>query len=160
MDHVQQRQPTAEPPMRDSAAAALKEPGALPVWRLNVLRLGYLVMGGGLAVVKWPLLFDHEPWSLDRGTVECMLLAMSVLALMGLRYPRRMLPILLFEVAWKLTWLGVVMLPLWAQGDLDSATRAQAGEVLWVVIIIAVIPWRHVLNEYVLASAEPWRLRR
>ena len=52
---------------------------------------------------------------------------MSVLALLGLRYPLRMLPILLFEVAWKLTWLGVVALPLWSEDKLDAATREQAA---------------------------------
>ena len=134
--------------------------GQLPLWRLNLLRLGYLVMGVGLAVVKWPLLFNHEPWELKEGTVLCMLVAMSVLALLGLRYPLRMLPIMLFEVAWKLTWLGVVALPLWSDNGLEGATRDQAADVLWVVIPIAVIPWRHVLSQYVMAPSEPWRRRR
>ena len=31
------------------------------LWQLNLLRMGYLVIGGGLAVVKWPLLFNHGP---------------------------------------------------------------------------------------------------
>jgi hypothetical protein len=130
------------------------------LWRLNLLRVGYVVMGGGLAVVKWPLLFNHGPWELKEGTVECMLVAMSVLALIGLRYPLRMLPILLFEVAWKLIWLGVVALPLWLNNKLDGATLEQAGAVLWVVIIIAVIPWRHVLAQYVIAPGDPWRRSR
>ncbi|MET0526251.1 MAG: hypothetical protein ABWZ91_15705 [Nocardioides sp.] len=121
------------------------------------MRVGYLVMVVGLAVLKWPLLFDHEPWSLAEGTKECLLIAMSFLALLGIRYPQRMLPILLFEVTWKLLWLGVVVLPLWRDGTLDGATRTQAGAVLWVVIIIAVIPWRHVFTQYVLAPADPWR---
>lgn len=121
------------------------------------MRVGYLVMVVGLAVLKWPLLFDHEPWSLAEGTKECLLIAMSFLALLGIRYPQRMLPILLFEVTWKLLWLGVVALPLWRDGTLDGATRTQAGAVLWVVIIIAVIPWRHVFTQYVLAPADPWR---
>jgi hypothetical protein len=56
---------------------------------------------------------------------------MSVLAFIGLRHPLRMLPVLLFEVAWKLTWLGV-----------------------------AVIPWRRVLAQYVIAPGEPWRRSR
>jgi hypothetical protein len=130
------------------------------LWRLNLLRVGYLVMGGGLAVVKWPLLFNHGPWELKEGTVECMLVAMSVLALIGLRYPLRMLPILLFEVAWKLIWLGVVALPLWLNNKLDGATLEQAGAVLWVVMVIAVIPWRHVLAQYVIAPGDPWRRSR
>ena len=134
--------------------------GRLALWQLNVLRIGYLVMGVGLAVIKWPLLLHHEPWGLAEGTKECLLIAMSVLAWLGIRYPERMLPILLFEVAWKLLWLGVVALPLWSDHRLEGATRTQAGTVLWVVIIIAVIPWRHVLTTYVMAPAEPWRRSR
>jgi hypothetical protein len=130
------------------------------LWQVNLLRVGYLVMGGGLVVFKWPLLFTHGPWELAEGTVECMLVAMSVLALMGLRYPVRMLPILLFEVAWKLTWLGVVALPLWSENKLEGATLEQTGKILWVVIIIAVIPWRHVLTHYVLARGDAWRRSR
>jgi hypothetical protein len=89
-----------------------------------------------------------------------MLGAMSVLALMGLRYPLRMLPILLFEVAWKLTWLGVIALPLWLDNNLAGATGEQAGAVLWAVIIIAVIRWRYVLTQYVMAPGDPWRRSR
>ena len=132
----------------------------LPVWRLNVLRVGYSVVGVGIAVTRWPLLRDHESWGLKEGTVVCMLVAMSVLALLGLRYPTRMLPILLFEVGWKLTWLAIVALPLWLDGNLDAATREQAAEVLWVAIIVAVIPWRHVASQYLTARDETWRRRR
>ena len=149
----------AEPPVAASPRSVASG-GELAVWQLNVLRVGYLVMGGGLAVIKWPLLLHHEPWGLAEGTKECLLIAMSVLALLGIRYPRRMLPVLLFEVAWKLLWLTVVALPLWRHDALDGATRTQTGTVLWVVIIMAVIPWRYVFTGYVKAPAEPWRRRR
>jgi hypothetical protein len=143
---------SSEPTARRSADLAL--------WQLNLLRVGYLVMGVGLAVIKWPLLFDHAPWGLAEGTKECLLIALSFLALLGLRHPQRMLPILLFEVTWKLLWLGVVALPLWSHHQLEGATRTQTGTILWVVIIIAVIPWRHVLTRYVMAPGEPWRRNR
>jgi hypothetical protein len=127
---------------------------------VNVLRIGYLVVGVGLAIRKWPLLVTHHSWGLAEGTVVCMLVALSVLALLGLRHPLRMLPILLFEVAWKLTWLAVIALPQWTNGTLDEATAAQTGDVLWVVVVIAVIPWRHVLTQYVTAQGTPWRRHR
>jgi hypothetical protein len=119
--------------------------------------VGYLVMGVGLAVTRWPLLLDHDSWGLREGTVVSMLVAMSILALLGLRYPTRMLPILLFEVGWKLIWLAVVALPPWLDGTLEGASREQAATALRVVIIIAVIPWRHVLDQYGTAHREPWR---
>jgi hypothetical protein len=147
-------------PLRPGRAEGRTSSGTVALWQLNVLRVGYAVMGVGLAVIKWPLLLDHAPWGLAEGTKECLLIAMSVLALLGLRYPLRMLPILLFEVTWKLLWLGVVALPLWSDGRLDGATRTQAGAVLWVVIIIAVIPWRYVVAQYVVTPGDPWRRGR
>src|SRR5215212_3123830 len=112
MKQLQERHSTTrqQAPARTPANATDPKPARstaqLPLWRINVLRVGYLVMGGGLAIYKWPQLFSHEPWSLAEGKVECLLVAMSVLALLGLRYPIRMLPILLFEVGWKALWLG------------------------------------------------------
>ena len=153
-------QPAPAPATREPAEVhSARVPAQLALWQLNVLRVGYLVMGGGLAVVTWPLLFADKQWGLTEGTVQCLLVGMSILALLGLRYPQRMLPILLFEVAWKLLWLGVIALPLWWDDRLDGATREQAGTILWVAIIIAVIPWRHVFVQYVMTPAEPWRRR-
>jgi len=156
MNTVQQRPHarTARPGNQDGTAPST---ALLPTWRLNVMRVGYLVMGGGLVIARWPEFLAHEPWELKEGTVLTMLVAMSVLALLGLRYPQRMLPILLFEVGWKLTWLAVVALPLWLDGNLTGATREQVAMVLWVTIVIAVIPWRHVLSQFVLARGDRWR---
>jgi hypothetical protein len=158
MKELREPSPTASVPADPSEKQA--PAGQLSLWQLNLLRVGYLVMGVALAVIKWPLLFTHEHWGLAEGTKECMLIAMSVLALLGIRYPQRMLPILLFEVSWKLLWLGVVALPLWLDNQLQGATRTQTGTLLWVVIIIAVIPWRHVFTQFVMTPAEPWRRSR
>jgi hypothetical protein len=130
---------------------------SLPTWRLNLMRVGYLVMGAGLVISKWPEFLAHEPWELMHGTVLAMLVAMSVLALLGLRFPQQMLPALLFEVGWKVLWLGAVALPLWLDHNLTGATREQTIKVLWVIIVIAVIPWRHAFRQFILASSERWR---
>jgi hypothetical protein len=129
---------------------------SLPTWRLNLMRVGYLVMGGGLAVYKWPEFLAHEPWELMHGTVLAMLVAMSVLALLGLRYPQQMLPILLFEVGWKALWLGTVALPLWLDDNLTGAMWENTMKVFWVIIVVVVIPWRHAFRQFVLAHGERW----
>jgi hypothetical protein len=49
----------------------------LSIRQANVLRVGYLFMGVGLAVIKWPLLVSHAPWDLAEGTNECLLIAKS-----------------------------------------------------------------------------------
>ena len=126
--------------------------------RLYALRAGYLLMGVGLAVTKWPsFVQDGRSWPLMEGVVTCMLAAMSILAFVGLRYPVRMLPLLLFEVAWKLIWLAVVALPLWTAGRMDQATWDVAFACLFVVVILAVVPWRHVVAHYATGHGDPWR---
>ena len=134
--------------------------GTLSVRRLNVMRIGYLVMGVGLAVTKWPLLINRtQPWPLFEGVATYLLVAMGLLALLGLRYPVKMLPILLFESVWKLLWVAAVALPLWTADRMDPATSEVASACLWVVIVLAVIPWRYVVAQYVTKPGDPWRAR-
>jgi hypothetical protein len=130
----------------------------VPLWRLNLMRVGYLLMGVGLAVVKWPLVIGYDrAMPLHEGIVAVLLTAMSVLALLGLRYPVRLLPILLFEVLWKLVWLSVVALPAVAAGEVDPAMSEVIVNCSLVVVIVAVVPWRHVRRRYVTATGDPWR---
>ena len=129
----------------------------LPLYRLHLMRAGYLFMGLGLAVVKWPLIIDGvDSLPLFEGVVACLLTAMSLLAFLGLRYPVKLLPVLLFESAWKLLWLGVVALPRAAAGDLDAATMEVVVSCSLVVVILAVIPWRYVWREYGQRKGDRW----
>jgi hypothetical protein len=131
---------------------------AVSLLRLYLLRLGYLVIAVGLAVTKWPLLINHDrPWPLFEGVETCMLVALSLLWFLGLRYPLQMLPALLFELAWKFIWTIVVVLPLWTADQLDPATLSVFYACLVVVIPLAVIPWRYVVAHYVTKQGDPWR---
>jgi hypothetical protein len=132
----------------------------VPLARLHVLRLGYLVIAVGILLTKWPLLLHHpEPWPLYEGVETSMLVALSLLWFLGVRHPLRLLPVLLFEVLWKLIWLAVVVLPAWSDHRLDQATLQVFYACLLVVIPLAVIPWHYVVSRYVTGPADPWRSR-
>ena len=130
----------------------------VPVWRLYALRACYLLLAVGLGLVIWPGIIHHDkPWSLMGGVVKCMLGALGALAVIGLRYPLKMLPLLFFEMAWKALWLIVVALPLWRAGQLDADTTETAAECLGVVIFLPIIPWRYVARTFALAPGDRWR---
>ena len=129
----------------------------LSLARLHLMRAGYLLMGVGLALVKWPLLPDAHTMPLYEGVTLCLLVAMSLLAFLGLRYPVKLLPLLVFESTWKLLWLGLVALPQAVSGQLDAATSDTVVTCSLVVLILAVIPWGHVWRTYVRASGDRWR---
>ena len=144
----------SEPRPRTAAASD----GELSSRRLNVMRAGYAFMGVGLALVKWPVLFQNvQALPVFEGVVACLLTAMSLLAFLGLRYPVRMLPILLFEVIWKVIWVSAVAVPHLIAGDMDAATRKVLVNCAFVVVVIAVIPWRYAWRRYVRAPGDPWR---
>ena len=140
------------------AAPAPAHVAELPIYRLHLMRVGYAVMGVGLAVVKWPAVINHDnTWPLFEGVVACLLTAMSLLAFLGLRYPVRLLPLLLFESIWKLIWLSTVALPQVAAGHMDPATQGVVFSCSLVVVILAVVPWRYVWQRYVRAPGDRWR---
>ena len=134
---------------------------SVSVLRLNFLRAGYLLLVVGLGLTVWPeIVAPTGAWSPDHGVVLCMLGAMSALAVLGLRYPLRMLPVLFFEIGWKLLWLSRVAATAWAAGKLDAATVETATECSIAAIFFFVIPWSYVFDTYVKAPAEPWRAAR
>ena len=118
--------------------------GRLSTARLLAMRGGYLLMGVGLVLVKWPLLPRAHELPVYEGVTLCLLTAMSLLALLGLLHPVRMLPVLLFETGWKVLWLSLVALPRAVAGDLDGTAADIAVNCSLVVVIAAVTPWPYV----------------
>jgi len=128
------------------------------LFRLYVLRAVYLFVVVGIALTIWPRLLSPPPqWPLMNGVVCSLLGAVSVLALLGLRYPLLMLPILLFELIWKAIWLALVALPLWRADALDAAAIATVRDCVPAVILLVAIPWRYVFSRYLAQPAERWR---
>jgi hypothetical protein len=144
------------PASRVSDATAAGE--GLSTRRLNVMRGGYAFMGVGLAITKWPVLVHHAPsLGVAGGVVVCLLTAMSVLALLGLRYPTRMLPILLFEVTWKAIWFAVIGIPYLVSDAVEPALHDVLFNCSCVVIILVVVPWRYAWKRYLRAPGDAWR---
>ena len=142
-------------PTVPSAPSPTVVPGLSPA-RLNLMRAGYLLMGVGLALVKWPLLPHASSLSFYAGVTLCLLTAMSLLALLGLRYPVKVLPLLLFESLWKVLWLSLVALPKAITGSLDAVTIENVINCSLIVVILAVTPWRYVWRTYVRARGDRW----
>jgi hypothetical protein len=128
----------------------------LPTFRLHMMRGGYLLMAVGLIIVKWPLLLQTASMPVMEGVVVCILTAMSLLALLGLRYPIKMLPILLFEVIWKVLWLVIVALPHLISNDMDEATADMLFSILFVSAILVITPWDYVWKHYLRARGDNW----
>lgn len=123
-------------------------PLVLPRWRLNLLRAFYLFMTLGLALHIGPVLLQPGAHSGDAPTVvRAVLGAFGLLALVGVWRPLEMLPLLVFELLWKLIWIGVFGLPLMLAGQADAV----AQETFWscmlgLVLLPLVLPWGWMLG--------------
>jgi len=129
--------------------------------RLWVMRAMYLFMAAGIGNMVWPLIISHDPLvPRMTGVAWALIGTIGLLALLGLRYPLRMLPLLLFELIWKAIWLTAFALPRWLDGTLDEAMRTSIFETSFGAVLLLVIPWRYVWANYVARPADPWTFRR
>jgi hypothetical protein len=128
------------------------------IFRLYVLRAMYALILVGLAVQIWPSLLQ-PPAGVEhmKSVVRCMLVALSVLAALGLRYPLKMLPLLFFELAWKVLWVVVYGVPLWLAGQLTPGTSETLFACLMGVVLVPLaLPWRYIWTNYVPATGDRW----
>jgi hypothetical protein len=144
--------------MISTAASISARPtkGELTLFRLWVLRAIYLLIGLGEGSQVAPALFAHEPTA--RGVIPALLGAMCLLDLLGLKYPRQMLPLLLFEFAWKLIWILSFGLPQWMSGQHPPTWSEDFPAIAAGVILMPlVLPWPYVWHHYVTAPGDRWR---
>ncbi|MEX0343242.1 MAG: hypothetical protein AB3N06_11685 [Erythrobacter sp.] len=114
-------------------------------WRRNLLRLAYAPLAFGLALVQLPMLAGLGPdRDLMDGVVTAMLSALCLLSFIGLVRPVRVLPVLLFEVVWKLLWLALVGIPAWLGGPMDAELSETFFACALVLPLMLLIPWDHV----------------
>lgn len=129
--------------------------------RLYLLRACYLLIGAGLAAMIWPGILRHGDDVPHLNTaVRSLLGAVSLLSFLGLRYPLKMLPILLFELLWKAIWIVSFGIPLWRKGMLTGDFAETMFSCLATVIIIPFIPWDYIYRHFVKAPGDPWLAQR
>jgi hypothetical protein len=135
-----------------STAASASRPGTnsaedeVSLARLYVLR--------GATIV--PPLINHAPMA--RGVIPSLLGGVWLLAFIGLKYPLQMLPLLMFEFAWKTIWLLAFGLPQWSAGQMPPTFTEDFQSIAFGLILMPiVIPWGYVYRHYVRQPAARWR---
>ena len=142
-----------------STAASLRLPGEsaegeVSLLRLYVLRAMYLVLVVGLGALIVPQILSHEPTS--RGVIAALLGAVWLLAFLGLRYPLEMLPLLMFELAWKAIWMIFYGLPQWATGRYPPTFAEDMFNIAFGAVLLLVIPWGSVWRRVVRRPGARW----
>jgi hypothetical protein len=138
-----------------SADATRRE--EVSIVRLYVLRVLYLLLVVMLGSDVWPTLL-HAPKPLGplEGVAYSFWAALSTLGLLGIRYPLKMLPVVLLQFLYKAVWLVMVFLPLRAAGVSAGAglSKAMIGG---VIVDVLVIPWPYVTANYLRMPGDRWR---
>jgi hypothetical protein len=124
--------------------------------RIYVLRATYLLLVIGLGGMIVPEVVSHPV--ISRGVIPSLLGAVWVLAFVGLKYPLQMLPLLMFEFAWKSIWMLAYGLPQWYAGQLPATFAEDSFNIgVGVILMPFVIPWGYVYRHYVKQSGARWR---
>lgn len=127
--------------------------------RLYVMRALYLLIAVAEGLQIWPLIFHHRLWADPmHGVAVALLAALTLLCWLGVRYPLKMAPLLVFEWVWKTIWMLAMGVPAWQAGPLSAAMSENMLAIgLGVVLVPLVLPWPYLWRQYVAAGGDRWR---
>jgi hypothetical protein len=132
--------------------------GEVSLFRLYTLRASYFVLAAGLGTYIWPIVIHHSnELAAAKGLQFALLAGLGAMAVLGFRYPLKMLPLLLFELVWKAIYLIAFAWPMWSAHQITAAAAEDIQAVLMVVIFLPLIPWRYVFAQYVRAPGDRWK---
>lgn len=130
---------------------------AVSLWRLYALRAIYTILAVGQGSIQLPMFLHHAHWTVMSGAAHSFLLALALLSIVGIRYPLRMLPLLVYELLWKMIWLCGYALPLWVANQVDADTRKSFFEIAPIVILFPLLPWSYIFSNYLRKPGDRWR---
>lgn len=127
--------------------------------RIFLLRVMYALIAFGLGVTTLPDIVSGSGQSADSDTViNAILMGFCLLSLIGVKYPLKMLPVLLLELVWKVFWLLVYALPMYLNHSLDEyAQELVLACAMGVILTPLVLPWGYLITHYLKAPATPWK---
>jgi hypothetical protein len=109
--------------------------------RHMLLRATYLALVVGLAAFYTPALIAGT--AMARGVIPALLGGVWLVALVGLRYPLQMLPLLVVEVSWKTIWLLVFGFAHGAPGPIPPTFTDDPRSIAFSVVPIPIVaPFR------------------
>jgi hypothetical protein len=147
-----------ESPIPSGAVGSRGAVPEVPLFRLYTLRVAYFILAAGLGTFMWPVVIHHtNELAATKGVQFALLAGLGATAVLGLRYPLQMLPLLLFELIWKAVYLVAFALPMWRANQVGEAMAEDIKACLMVVIFLPLIPWRYVFAHYVLKRADRWK---
>jgi len=121
--------------------------------RLYSMRFFYLFNAIVIGAGAWPeLINSRAPWDLIHSIAYSIYAGYSLLMLLGVLVPVRMLPLLLLQLVYKVIWIAAAGLPMWSAGNLDQVSGMIKLFAAIVVLDLAIIPWRYVFGNYRLMS--------
>lgn len=138
------------------------DPVPLPpvaLWRINAMRFLFLLMAGIMgAMYVWPqLLFESADWDVMRGLAKSMLAALALMSLLGVKYPLQMLPLMLYEIAWKTVWLVLIAGRAWMAGKWTADIEGLFYDCIGIIIAYFIVPWPYIWARYFAQPMEPLR---
>jgi hypothetical protein len=123
--------------------------GVRPI-QVHLLRISYVLVLVLVGQRSWLTLINHQgDWDPFLAAALAMWASSSLLSAIGIFRPLRMLPLVLFEVGYKLIWLIAVAWPLWSTDRLaGSPAEGLTYAFLPVVGPIVLMPWGYVFRKY------------
>jgi hypothetical protein len=107
----------------------------------TLLRATYLALVVGLAAFYAPALIAET--AMARGVMPALLGGVWLVALVGLRYPLQMLPLLVVELSWKTIWLLVFGFAHGAPGPIPPTFTDDPPSIAFSVVPIPIVaPFR------------------
>mgnify|MGYP003559371485 CR=1 FL=1 len=131
-------------------------------WRINAMRFLFLLMAGIMgAMFVWPqLLFESADWNVMRGLAKSMLAALALMSLLGVKYPLQILPLMLYEIAWKTVWLVLIAGRAWMADKWTPDIEGLFYDCIGIIIAYFIVPWPYIWARYFKQPMEPLLKRR